>query len=229
MDALLERFFGAWIAPELRLLGYRLRPYCLGAALLLEAIESPYAHLGEPVELTPADLVIALEVCSQARWPFQRVRIRPGVWTRFKAWYMNVSPSSFAQANALFIRWIMECSAGPEFWEDENRAGGGLTAPALLSRACSLLRSTTLTEERVWSMPAGLVKWYHGAVAEQEGAGTRFAYEADADEANNPPDLSEASEEELYAVVLADRGRDFADAWLETRRAAAEKEVLRGR
>lgn len=225
MDAVLDRFFGAWLAPELDLLGYRARPYCLGTELILEAIESPYVRLGEPgVEMAPIDLLIALQVCAHARWPFQPTRIRPNVWMRLKALYLQARPEAFQRASDLFVEWIAECSAGPEFWQNENEKGGGLTAPSLLSRAVSLLRTTTLSEERVWSMPAGLASWYHGTVAEQEGAKLRFAYERDGDDSNEPPDLTKLSEAELYEVVKADRGETFANEWLAMRAEARRQE-----
>lgn len=216
MDSQLDRFYRAWCAPELTLLGFRLRaPFCLGHALLLEALGSPFAALDDPsAAIEPADLLLALRICARAAWPYRRVDLRAGVWTRLRTWWLGRDPDRFQRHVETFCAWIAECSGRPEFWQsDREEQGGGISAPDLLASAVAILRRTTLSEERVWSMPHGLVSWYAGTIAEQEGSDLRFAYDAEFDERHNAPDLSTKTEDELYAQVLADLGPAFADRW----------------
>jgi hypothetical protein len=225
VDSQLDKFFGAWCAPELRLLGYRLkRPFCLGMALLLEAIESPFARLWDPeLEITAAGVVTALRICSEARWPFDHVDLRPTAWTRWQAWRLR-RPDRRLEVAAELARWMAACSGRPEYWNEKGEdRSATLTAPPLLCLASSLLRRTTLKEDRVWSMPLGLVHWYHGTIAEQEGEKLRFYYDSDLEAAERAPDLTKLSEDELFEVVAKDRGREFADQFFKTR-----KEALHG-
>jgi hypothetical protein len=224
VDSQLDKFFGAWLAPELTLLGFRLqRPYCLGHALLLEAIESPYVHLGEEeFTISPGDLLIALQICATAAWPFGAMALRPTAWMRLQAWYLNRRPEAFFRANQAFVDWLRACSGRPEFWRDEERRCiGGYTAPEQLARACELIRKApALGEQRIWSMPMGLVDWYYAAICEQEGGGIRFARDED-EEA--PDDLDGKPDEELYEIVKSQRGEAFALQWIADRQEAKRR------
>ena len=222
MDSQLQTFFGTWIAPELTLLRYRLSlPYCLGHSLLLEAIDSPFVHLGDPeITITPADLLIALRICSQTRWPFDHPRFRPTAWTRFQGWYLGRNHAAFRRACDLFVEWIRVCGARPEYWQDEgSKSGGGLTAPEQLIKACELLRKAPgLTEERIWSMPIGLVDWYYGAICEQEGAGNRFTRDSDLEE----PEAEALTEEQVIERARRQLGPRF-EQWLSKRKEALSR------
>ena len=223
MDAQLDRFYRAWCAPELELLGFRLtQPYCLGMALQLEAVESPFVRLHDDPELMPRDLLVALSICANAAWPYRAPRI---TCDSALAKRLERDKPAFTAAAGAFIAWLSECSGRPEYWQEEGEeTTGTLTAPTVLAQAVMLLRGMHgLTEQRVWSMPLGLISWYHGALTEQEGAGLRFFYDSEAAEEANPEDLDSLSDEQLFEVVKRDRGEAFAFEFMAQR--AARKEA----
>jgi hypothetical protein len=61
-------------------------------------------------------------------------------------------------------------SHGPKFW---NRMEGNLSresVPWVLDVVATLLRNTSLSEDKVWAMPMGRALWYFTALRKQEGA-----------------------------------------------------------
>lgn len=220
MDPQLENFFRSWLTPSLHLCGYRLKqPFCLGHALLLEAVESPFASAEPSARLTAADLILALRLCSQ-RWPFQPPGIRPSFRDRLFERWLSRHALRLSRAVETFLAWMRACTARPEYWRSSGGATGNpLTAPGHLARAAKLISRTGFSEERIWSMPYGLLCWYDGALDETQGAPLRFFYDSDLKEVAELPDLNELTEDQLFEQAQRDLGPEAAAAWQAQREA----------
>lgn len=216
-DSLLDRFYRAWFAPGLRILGYELRPYCLGHLLTLQALESPFTRLHEGVEIGAEDLLLALRVCADSRWPFRTVPADPGeheakMMARFvrKRRYLRLAVDRF-------LVWMLQCSQGPDLLtpEEGTEKGRPLGAPEALIYAVKLMPK--LSERRVFTMPLSLVRFYTATVGEMDGtlAGMfmtphlRGAMEY----AEQLPDLSQMNDAEMRAHLAKEFGEKFAEEW----------------
>lgn len=219
-----DRFHRAFLAPGLKLLGFQCEPFCLGHLMLFQALGLPFARLGEPdVAVAPSDLLLALRVC-ETPWPFRLGTRRPLVEEEReqRLWRaLSKSPRRFRIVLDVFMDWLVECSMGPEMWHDESGDGRPMSCPVVLGMAVRLLRLGSMGEERVYSMPLALVRSYALAIAEQEGGAARFLTPEDMEameQHSKMPDLTQASDEELYEIVKKDRGEDYAKQFLAARK-----------
>jgi hypothetical protein len=164
----------------------------------------------------PSDLILALRICATAQWPFTGIGEEnlENDERVFRA--LVARPGLHARAVHGFVNWMLECSLAPETWEDRSGDSRAITAPVCLGLAVRLLRLGSMTEERVWTMPLGLVRAYALAISEQEGGSARFLTTEDVEamrQCDELPDLTKATEEEIFEVVKRDRGEAFARAF----------------
>jgi len=221
-----DRFFEAWITRSWKVCGTKLNPLCLGHVVNLEAIGSPltpYRPVDPDQPITPADLLLAVRICSEA-FPHP-ARLKPRL--RDVAWRiaMERSPRLFRMHAMLFAAYRNDHCSSPEFWVDQESAGRAISAPIALSKAAFLLSNSNLPEERIWSMPLGRVDYVIAAIEERKTGAVRFFYEEEA-AAIAPPMEEVMSEEEIIELARKDLAPSAFEAWLDARKASkSEKEA----
>lgn len=184
-----DRFFRAFFPPEVRILGYRLRPFCAGHLLLLSAVGSPLIAQGEgKPPATPGDLLLALRICEQ-RHPYETV-LRPrlrDVWRRIR---VERNRKLYAAAMAGFARYVEMHTAQPVVRRrsPNGKLGKPLTAPGCLALVTGLM-IRGIPEAEAWEMSLGRAAWIDAAMSEREGADIVIggAY----DDVPLPPEMSE--------------------------------------
>jgi hypothetical protein len=87
----------------------------------------------------------------------------------------------FPDQYEVWERYLATCHATPHTRPGGSSGGGGRTlhAPIELIVVAYLMRHTSLTEERAWTMPAGLAYWYFEAIREQESGHSQIIAEAE--------------------------------------------------
>lgn len=206
-----------------------LRPVCLGHLIYFQALGSPLLHLGHAdFEIGIPDFLAAIRILRDARWPFTaEIDFGPEpadelLLTAHTSAKFAGQPSPIEQAlNEQFVPWWLRCQTVPELLNNTDSAGRSLTAPFALTMAVRLLRTGSFTEERIYSMPLSLLRFYAAAIAEQDGCGTSFMtpeLAAAMKKAAERPDISKFTEQEQHALVVKLHGPAFAERWLARRR-----------
>ncbi len=156
----MESFYEAFINCEHKVLGKRLKPFCLRHCLYLEAINSPVMKIvnGDEVEITRKDLEIAVIICSSDGDVLNALTL-PHFVMRFHR---------FKRGLRGFLSYLTDYLSFPEMWS-KSESDTTLNAPWILSRATLLLSKTNLTLSEIWNMPLGELLWYCASFAEQEG------------------------------------------------------------
>lgn len=161
MDA---RFLKSMCAKGAQACGSRLRPFSLAHRIALAAIDSPFLEASRPI--TPADLLLALRVCS-SREPLAPLP-RPSVRDRFRFWRWVLNRQAFTNACAHFLAYLDEHAEGPKIIQGEG-PGDSSDIPWPLAIAATLIRNG-VPEERAFSMPEGRAVWLYVAFLKMEGA-----------------------------------------------------------
>lgn len=183
-----------------RCYGRKLAPFSLRHSLQLEALDCP---LFTGRWWTPFELQIAAEICS--RRAFTPAPRKPGLWST-----LRFDPVIEEER---FSEYFSACYARPELF-DRPDAGGpaSLHAPSELIIVTYLTRKTSITEERAWTMPAGLALWLFESIKEQETGDSSILSEALAAEiaaANSDEARAETERKTRYFIGL---GAAIADA-----------------
>jgi hypothetical protein len=158
-------YAAAMFPDPVRILGVRLRPYCIGHALLLQRIGSPYVveDGGRRMEDGIGDLLLALWICSQtweaaaASLHSRRLRVRLQFW----AWQLRRANAALAVvcAETQFSRYISQAWHGPTLWE-KQRTGPVETpgAPLLAHLKVTLMSALHCSEPEAlsWHVRAAL-------------------------------------------------------------------------
>jgi hypothetical protein len=218
-----DRFFEAWITRSWKVCGLKLQPLCLGHVVNLEAIGSPltpYRAIDPDAPITPADLLLAVRICSE-KFPHP-ARLRPRLRDVFWRILLERSPRLFRLHALLFAAYRNDHCSSPEFWVDEESSGRAISAPIALSKAAFLLSNSTLSEGRIWSMPLGRVDYVIAAIEERKTGSVRFFYEEET-AAIAPPMESVMTEEEIIEIARKDLAPAAFEAWLTARKAWREQ------
>jgi hypothetical protein len=180
-----ERYAEALLPDRIRILGRTLHPYCIGHALLLHRIGSPFVSPSSPLsgerteergpESGVGDLLLALWILSR---PWQQAAA--GLRKRRTRWLLNLWGWQLRQLNsdlALFHAQcqIQECLGrawdGPDLWEEQaaktNRKSG---APVLASLKVMLCGIFKCSEDQALSTPIRVALFDTAAWAETQGA-----------------------------------------------------------
>lgn len=166
------KFFEAWFNTEHTVLGRRLQPFSLQTALILALCESPFLVGVKPgVDYSMIDLQEAVIACSTPAEIFLNAKLTAGWVERFKrkVWTLRCARMSLREECQKFVTYIDDFNTQPEVWANDDGDGGQLGAPWVLCNAVFLLRNTTMSETRVWTMPLGMALWYAATIAEQMG------------------------------------------------------------
>lgn len=204
-----------------RVAGRSLRPFSLAAWFVLEVLDSPLLF-HESAAVSLADVQLASKVCACAN-PL-RANLLPTLRDRWTQRLRGKSVEYLRREGQAFVHYLDDYAALPRFWRnEEDEHAKKITAPWLLSRVCSLMRSTAMPPERIWLMPAGEAFWYDAGIRELEGAQLRFF--RDGDDEEDVPNLLANSEQELYDIALRELGEENAKIWWELRCATRAKET----
>ena len=168
------KFYEAWFNADHVVLGRRLRPFSLGSAMVLSLSDSPFLLGTAPgVDYGLTDLQLAVLVCSTPTQFFFDTRLSSSWWKRLRRilWTRKCKRLNFREECQKFVTYIDDYYSPPSTWLDDGDSGDGkLGAPWVLCNATFLMRNTTMSEERVWSMPLGQALWYAATISEQLGA-----------------------------------------------------------
>lgn len=209
-----DSFYKAFFPPEVRVCGVKLRPFSLWHRVCLGAVDSPFLDGGR--EFTPADLLVALQICK-TEWPNQP-DLRPSLLGRWRKRRMTNSHIRFARAGRVFVRYLSDFSSRPQFWTSESDNRRILTGPPILSQVCSLVANGHSLKD-AWNMSPGEADWYDCTQAERMGAEDRFLWEDDLED--DLPDLNEVDEETLMKQAILDLGPERAKQWAKARKESA--------
>ncbi len=171
------RFAESWVNRPYRILGRKLRPYCLDHLLNLDLINSPLAATSPAAaaKVTWADIFLAVAICST---PFESPLHLPSPRAaRAKQWLLTKlhrltrgrCGGTLSTVAAAFRVYQNDYHAAPDLFS--TASGRELTAPALLARAVFMQRRLGMAEERLWTMPIGKLLWTYAATLEQESEG----------------------------------------------------------
>ncbi|MHC1762923.1 MAG: hypothetical protein AB9869_01270 [Verrucomicrobiia bacterium] len=177
-----------------RILGRTLQPYCLGHALLLHRVSSPYVQSDvKDAEAGVGDLLLALYICSRP-WQEASEGIRsPWVRLRLKFWGWQVRRRDLGMAVAVaegqLLAYMSQAWSGPSLWEKQTSGEQRQAkAPPLASIKVILMTSFGCSEEEALSRPIRLALWDCVVWAESQGTAELV------------------SDEELAAIEEAGRG-----------------------
>lgn len=174
--------------------GYSLKPYCLLHSVQLEALDNPVAVGGE---ITPADLIVAAQVCSkhEAVTRFKRHRwrqLRRLPCVELEKWELYLSASQ----------------SGPALFErPSNGSGGSLNAPWQQIIATKLQRDLGMSYRDAWTLPEGRILWEYYSLREQQEEDSLILSEAlERDmEAQAAWEIENAEKLEAQRAALMDR------------------------
>lgn len=173
-----EKFIECCFNAQHDIFGFKLKPYSLSHLLVLEGRQNPLVT-GEGRIKAP-HLIDALAVCSRVQFPFRRNRV--GIWDNLVSGAASHNVGIFSHGLKAFRDYQEDFVQVPEFWEDPAADGVTLSGPYVLAMAVSVMTTfPQLTEDRVWTMPIGLLCWY-GAQATEFKQGRRFWSEEGEDE-----------------------------------------------
>lgn len=167
-----ERFLQAWFHNrEFRLLGRRLRPFCLAHRIALTALRSPLL-LGD-ANPTLADIFIAARVCSAAD-PLDPASYRsaPSCADAWRFRLLRRRPARMARAAACWAAYYEEYAAAwPVIMADDSHNPEPFESiPWMLNVALTLQARGGCSEREAWQMPESRAIWIYVALARASGA-----------------------------------------------------------
>jgi len=155
----------AAIPEPYRVLGKRLKPFCLGHQLLLERFGCSFAS-GGPHGF--ADLILGVFICSQtyeqaleslnSRWVLLRVKLWGLFWRRF----------DYIEKIKLFDLYVSEAKQQPQFWIE--REGRESNIPFNQFLKSKLMQELGMGESEALNTPYQSAIWNFCTWLESEGA-----------------------------------------------------------
>ncbi len=160
----MDSFYEAFINTTHKVLGRKLKPFCLRQCLFLEAIDSPVMKIiaGEQIAIKREDLELAVLICSSDSDVLDTLYKANTLATFAMRFH------SFKRGTTKFLSYLTDFLAFPDMW-DRTEHKSTINAPWILSKATLLLTKTTLNLEQIWTLPLGELMWYIASFGEQEG------------------------------------------------------------
>lgn len=157
-----EQYCRAALPDPVTVLGLRLRPFCIGHAILLQRLGNPFWASGQA---TADDLAVAAMICSRTYEDgLAMLTEGPGFLMRCRLAgvraLLRVSPQRFQIRVALMASYVRDAnSAGPDVWEDDTEDPRRTTGmQPLVSMHLAAMRSG-LTSSEALNMPLGQALW----------------------------------------------------------------------
>ncbi len=174
-----EQFAEAFINTEHRVLGRKLKPFCLRHCLYLEAIGSPFMGVinGEGVPIKREDLELAVLICSSDSDDVIKSMAKGNTISTLSMRFRRFKPNC-----TKFASYLADYISLPKTWEksSKNSKSPKINAPWILSKVMFFITKTSLTLKEAWELPLGELMWYLATFAEQEG-GLDFVSEKEQD------------------------------------------------
>jgi hypothetical protein len=211
-----DRFYRAFLPPQTKVCGRRLRRFTLWHHFVLCAIQSPVGLGGET--LSVADLLAASKTCTLTFGG--DASIRPRFRDIFWRWALTRWKWLFRREAKRLYDWIgLNCS-GPIFWREHGRESTAPSGPQVFALVCSLMQRGGMSEAEAWNTSFGSAQWYDPQFAQLEGVPIHFLDEATL---TTPFDPFAMTDEEAMATFSRDLPPEMVqpsfDRWKE------EKEV----
>ena len=155
-----------------RVLGRRLRPFCLYYQFWLDTLDLPLLR-GEPSSL--ADLELGTRLCC-CRYGEAEAMVGRRIGRLGQArWLLKTLRTRADREFAAFDVYIRDWFAPPETRFKAPATEDGTTYqmfPPTLSLACALIKHTGWEPPTVWMLPLGQVHWYLQGFLRAEGVET---------------------------------------------------------
>ncbi len=157
-----------------KVIGVSLRPFCIGHAILLQSVDSPFVSASGKFTTIP-DLLLAVWICSQS---FDRasgqMNTALGWRWKFKSFVaglvLALNWKVFSERVAQFESYLAaQNENAPHVWNDSKMTRAS-TAPGLLLLKRDLVARCGFTESEALNMPLAKAKWERAAWMEAEGA-----------------------------------------------------------
>ena len=154
-----------------RVLGLTLRPYCLGHALLLELLNSPFTRDDQQPGFN--DLVLAVLICANTYETASELIRSTSMPLGVRLWRWQVrcrlSQAGMLDRIRLVAEYIKEGSKAPRVWANPELRHGS-SAPRLAILKLNLLIHLRKGESEAFNTPLGLALWESAAFWESQGA-----------------------------------------------------------
>lgn len=152
-------------------LGRRLQPFCLGHALLLQRLGSPFAADEPRRGPMPADLLLAVIVCSKPYPAAEQLVMSPRLPRRLtragiRMW-LCYSPARIQIELIRFGRYIEDAWRSPKVWIERSGAPRG--APPVATLKVTLMSGLGMSAIEALSMPIGAAIWDATTYSESMG------------------------------------------------------------
>jgi hypothetical protein len=176
------RFYNALIAESLCaagkfvVCGLTLKPFSLTHSAQLEALDSPlWSSAKDPDD---GDIAIAAQICASEKPVVNFTTLAHETEADWRTW----------------LDYLEVCASRPMMKDAVRHAvGSTLNAPTEMLVASYLMRTTSLDERRIWTMPYGLAMWYLESTREQETGESLILTQEESDELDrmNTPEEKE--------------------------------------
>jgi hypothetical protein len=167
MDASL---LAALVPPRWSVLGYELRPFCLGHRVLLTSIQSPFMVGIGPDGLKPTDILLAVQICGRS-WEDGLVLCSDtdASDSSVRRMLRRVIGADFQKAAEILGEYFTEGSASPGYQTPGASGGVGRWTPWEQTMRVSLMRDLGLSESEVMNRPLTRNWWDLMTLKEDEG------------------------------------------------------------
>lgn len=154
-----DSFGESFAHDEHRVMGRKLRPFCLYYRLWMRIIGSPFVHADKPVGV--ADLELASRLCSCAFGEAEKsLRRRPGRIERWARALWMLWPGALEREAKKMIAYLRDTATGPDY------APGGESReefPMEVLGVAALMMHGKFSREDAWMLPFGEGVWMRAA------------------------------------------------------------------
>ena len=193
-----DRFYNAFLPPEVVVCGRRLRKFTVWHFFLLSAIGSPVVEDGD---IQPEHLCAAIQLCRQEHG--ENGSIKPSLrdlWWKRK---LTRNPDLFRKQVEYFYQWMHLHSQRPVYWrKSDGSIGNGPSGPRCLFLVGSLMRKASISKSDAWNTSLGEAQWMDICFAQLDGAPIHVIDEELM--TDEPIDLSGMSDAQALAMFARD-------------------------
>ena len=164
----------AFFYNEHKILGHKLKPYCLYHHFVLDAIKSPLMTGGQ---VGVIDLYIATLICKQSYPISFKVLPSPNYWSilfnSFRFGYYQARYKTSREVSK-FRSYTDDYCSRPHFWEKKDGKKSDSGVPDILTLMVALMVAFKYTEAEAWNCPLGKAIWLTATNSIISGAESRI-------------------------------------------------------